>query len=128
MPGHDPQRDAALQELLAQDSQRAGPPQGVPQGDPAAAGQEGGNEVARHLANASEALLRTGPTPENQAAIVQFMTFLEGIGKELDAQSGAGQPIPPSGQVAPPQAPAGPPLPQAAPTGPLPAPGGLPLG
>ena len=46
-------------------------------------------EVAAHLAKAMEALWRTGPTPQNVAALEQFMIQLSKFAKPEDLQGTA---------------------------------------
>ena len=73
-----PQQEAALSGIAAGAAPVSAP------APVAAPGQEI-NEVAVHLANATEALLRTGATDENKAAIGQFLVFLSERGQEIEA-------------------------------------------
>lgn len=105
MPSYlDPTRAAALEGMqgggapMGQPPPMGGampPPQGAAPG-----GQE--NEVAMYLALAFDALVRTGATPENGAAIQQFLESLKQLLSGAVPQPGS-----PQGQVA--GAPAGPP-------------------
>lgn len=101
--GNDPVRAAAMQNLRGgMAPNAAGPTQAPAMGGGATPVQGQGNEVAMHLAAAFEALLRTGPTPQNLAALEGFMRSLQQLAPNSPA----------------PQAPLG----QAPGTSPLPAP------
>ncbi len=114
--GPPPQGAGSLQQNVA--AQELG---GVPQ-DPAQAGGPQGetNPVAFHLASAADALVKTGPVPENLSALQQFLQFIEQLGGGGQGQPGSPPPQPaaPTGQA---QAPAGVPTPQSG--APLPPPG-----
>ena len=112
--GNDPTRASQIQ----QTSNMVNPP--APPGGPMAPPQAGmaqpapvQNEVAQYLAMAFEALTRTGPTPENLAAVQGFLSSIQQL------SSGGGQaapapaaPAPMGGQAPlPPQPAANAPLP-----------------
>ena len=132
--GNDPVRAAATQNLVGTPRQvphTGGPQPGIqapaaapPVGSPPAGNPQVGNEVAFHLSNAFEALLRTGPTDENLAALEQFRSSLT----QLAPNGGGGgpqQPVPgPPGRQVPVPNPPSPIQPMSAPTGQV---GGVPL-
>jgi len=96
----DPTRAAALGGLRNTGAPpgQSSMPQGIPQQmPPQGQGQE--NEVAMYLSMAFDALMRTGPTPENGAAIQQFLMMLKQLLSGAVPEQGM-----PQGQGAMPQA------------------------
>jgi hypothetical protein len=118
--GNDPVRQAAMSNLRGGGQPAAASPTQAPNGPaPGAQGPGGvpgqGNEVAMHLAAAYEALLRTGPTDQNLAALESFWRSV------LALNPAGNSPQAPLGQ-----APGTTPLPSAPPTGGI-APAGSPM-
>jgi len=113
--GNDPTRASQIQGVSNVVNPPA--PPGVPMPQAGAEPPAPQNEVAMHLAAAYEALSRTGPTPENLAALQGFLASLKQMGEGIPAAPGPVGPGGPPGPVPGGQAPLPPmggqaPLPQ----------------
>lgn len=111
--GNDPRRLAVLGKLRTLSQQGSGTPTAGAGPIPTAGvvPPQVRNEFAVKLADAFEAFMRTGPTDENMAALVQFISTLQEVAAPPESQTAPGQA----------QAPLGPQAPSANATPPLPA-------
>jgi len=92
--GNDPNIASGIQKT----SNMVNPP--APPGAQAQGPQMPQNEVAIYLAKAFDALTKTGPTPENLAALRGFMASLQQLGQGMEQAPGQA-PVSPQGPVGP---------------------------
>jgi len=109
--GNDPNVASGIQQTANMVNPPAPPGQMMPQGQGPQMPQ---NEVAIYLAKAFDALSRTGPTPENLAALRGFRASLQQLGQGMEQAPGQAPPGPqgpPGPQMPMPGGQAGMPLP-----------------